>query len=68
MTLHRLAHSLKGSTSSIGAIRLGKIAAATEIAAGKQDATEFTELLAFIKTEVLLLEQTWAKINWDELL
>ncbi|MEN9849226.1 MAG: hypothetical protein RL368_1966 [Pseudomonadota bacterium] len=68
VTLHRLAHSLKGSTSSIGAIRLGKIAAAAESAADKQDAAEFGELLTFIKAEVVLLEQTWAKIQWDQLL
>jgi CheY-like chemotaxis protein len=68
VTLHRLAHSLKGSTSSIGAVRLGKIAAATEIAAGKHDAINFSELLALIKTEVSLLEQKWAQIDWDRLL
>jgi len=68
VTLHRLAHSLKGSTSSIGAIRLGKIAAVAEIAAGKKDALEFNELLALIKTEVALLKQQWEEINWEALL
>ncbi|MDY6991856.1 MAG: response regulator [Pseudomonadota bacterium] len=67
--IERLAHSLKGSARSIGALRLGEIAFIIEKTAKEPTTlTEIAPLLPALKAEFIQLQELWEITDWNNLL
>jgi PAS domain S-box-containing protein len=64
----RVAHSLKGSARSVGALRLGEVAFIAEQAAKQGDLAQVESLLPRFSHEFSQLQAAWAKIEWKNLL
>jgi CheY-like chemotaxis protein len=66
--MERLAHSLKGSARSVGALRLGEVAFIAETAANQGDLSQIEQLLSTLIEELGQLEGVWKKTEWETLL
>ncbi|MDM8561259.1 PAS domain S-box protein [Candidatus Parabeggiatoa sp. HSG14] len=66
--MERLAHSLKGSARSVGALRLGEIAFFAETAASESNLTQLEDLVTQLIEELEQLEEKWEKTDWETLL
>jgi|GEM_PF-127447 len=64
----RLAHSLKGSARSVGALRLGEMAFTAETAAKQGDLAKIEQLLDTLTNEFTQLQALWEKTDWETLL
>jgi CheY-like chemotaxis protein/HPt (histidine-containing phosphotransfer) domain-containing protein len=64
----RLAHSLKGSARSVGALRLGEIAFGLETSARQGDLAALEQLIKMLKAEFTQLQTLWENTDWDRLL
>jgi PAS domain S-box-containing protein len=64
----RLAHSIKGSARSVGALRLGEIAFTAETAAKQGDLAQIEQLLDTLTNELTQLQALWEKTDWETLL
>ena len=67
-TAERLAHSLKGSARSIGALQLGELAFLTEQAIKSKEYIQASQCIIEILQEFERLQSTWAKIDWNNFL
>jgi PAS domain S-box-containing protein len=61
----RLAHSLKGSARSVGALRLGEIAFIVETVAKQGNLAQIKPLIALLTQEFQQLQALWEKTNWE---
>jgi CheY-like chemotaxis protein/HPt (histidine-containing phosphotransfer) domain-containing protein len=64
----RLAHSLKGSARSVGALRLGEVAFKMETSARQGDLAPLEQLIKMLKEEFIQLQTLWENTDWDRLL
>ncbi len=67
-TAERLAHSLKGSARSIGALQLGELAFLTEQAIKAKEFIQANQYTKEMLQEFEQLKNTWAKIDWNSFL
>ncbi|WP_086488610.1 response regulator [Thioflexithrix psekupsensis] len=67
-TAERIAHSLKGSSRSIGADRLGELAFIAEQSIREQNGESLQNYLSWFEYEFQQLLAEWEHINWAELL
>ncbi len=61
----RLAHSLKGSARSVGALRLGEVAFIAETVAKQGDLSQIKPLITLLVQEFQQLQALWEKTNWE---
>jgi CheY-like chemotaxis protein len=61
----RLAHSLKGSARSVGALRLGEIAFIAETVAKQGNLSQIEPLITLLAQEFQQLQTLWEKTNWE---
>jgi PAS domain S-box-containing protein len=64
----RLTHSLKGSSRSVGALRLGEVAFIAEQAAKQGDLAQVEKLFATLTDEFEQLQALWKTLKWETLL
>lgn len=67
-TAERLAHSIKGSARSVGALQLGELALLMEQAIKSAEYTEANYFMPQLMQEFEQLQSIWTKINWDTFL
>jgi len=63
----RLAHSLKGSARTIGALRLGEVAFTAETVASLGDLERVQQLFSILTNEFAQLQAVWKKTEWETL-
>ncbi|AUI67569.2 response regulator [Beggiatoa leptomitoformis] len=66
--IERIAHSIKGSARSIGALRLGEVAFNAERTAAQGQLAEVEKLYIRLQEEYTHLENTWDNIEWQRFL
>jgi PAS domain S-box-containing protein len=66
--IERITHSLKGSSRSVGASRLGEIAFQAEQLTHDHEFRAAEQMLKPLKEEFSQLQELWAKTDWDNFL
>ncbi|WP_069471018.1 response regulator [Candidatus Marithrix sp. Canyon 246] len=66
--IERITHSLKGSSRSVGALRLGEIAFQAEQLTKDNELTAAEQMLKPLNEEFSQLQAIWAQTDWDHFL
>ncbi len=66
--IERLAHSIKGSARSIGALRLGELAFQMETIVKQENLTQIEMLTKQLQEEFQQLQELWQTVVWEKLL